>query len=117
MEAVFEAVWRLTWDHFDEQDEAENDGGGNITFASGELSSFMKGTKSIADAEEAYTGATMDAKTSRIRANNESEKALLDGAKSGAAKKKGQKAAKKAKKKGKSGGEKEMTDEPEGDSV
>ena len=35
------------------EDEAENDDKGNITFASGDLATFMKGTKSIADAQEA----------------------------------------------------------------
>ena len=99
------------------EDEAENDDNGNITFASGELSQFMKGTKSIAEAEEAYKEATMDAKTSRIRANNESEKALLEGSKQS----KGAKKAKKAKRKGgkKGSREKELVDSdaPAGDEV
>jgi hypothetical protein len=103
------------------EDEAENDDNGNITFASGELSQFMKGTKSIADAEEAYAEATMDAKTSRIRSNRESEQALLEGSKQSHGAKKAKKAKKKAKKKGGKGGsrEKEMTDsaEPAGDEV
>ena len=43
-------------------------------------------TKSIADAQEAYVTATMDAKTSKIRANNEAEKHLLDGSKNAASK-------------------------------
>ena len=68
------------------EDEAENDDKGNITFASGDLATFMKGTKSIADAQEAYVTATMDAKTSKIRANNEAEKHLLDGSKNAASK-------------------------------
>lgn len=56
------------------EDEAENDDKGQITFASGELKQFMKGTKSIADAEEAYVKTVRDAKTSKIRANSEAEK-------------------------------------------
>ena len=101
------------------EDEAENDDAGNITFASGELASFMKGTKSIADAEEAYTDATMDAKTSRIRANNESEKHLLEDSKAGKAQRKDKKVAKKQKKsaskKGGGAREKDLTDDAPAD--
>lgn len=82
------------------EDEAENDDNGNITFASGELAQFMSGTKSIADAEEAYKDATMDAKTSRIRSNNESEKALLEGSKASRSKKKEKRKGGKGGKKG-----------------
>lgn len=64
-----------------------------MTFASGELSSFMKGTKSIADAQEAYAGATMDAKTAKIRSNAEAEGALLEESKKGQANKKAKRAA------------------------
>jgi hypothetical protein len=89
------------------EDEAENDDNGNITFASGELSQFMSGTKSIADAEEAYTNATMDAKTSRIRSNNESEKQLLEGSKQSHGAKQARKGKKKGAKKGKKKGGKD----------
>ena len=55
------------------EDEAENDLKGNISFASGELKQFMSGTKSIAEAEEAYVEAIRNAKTNKIRAGRESE--------------------------------------------
>ena len=93
------------------EDEAENDDKGNITFASGDLATFMKGTKSIADAQEAYVTATMDAKTSKIRANNEAEKHLLNDSKSAASKRKGQRKAKKAAKKGRGKRESEAADQ------
>ena len=93
------------------EDEAENDDKGNITFASGDLATFMKGTKSIADAQEAYVTATMDAKTSNIRANNEAEKHLLNDSKSAASKRKGQRKAKKAAKKGRGKRESEAADQ------
>ena len=50
------------------EDEKENDGNGKVSFASGPLKSFMKGTKSIADAQKEYRKAVIDAKTNRIRA-------------------------------------------------
>eukprot|EP01048_Picozoa_sp_COSAG05_P014679 COSAG05_NODE_1683_length_4285_cov_2.403727_3_plen_844_part_00 len=60
------------------EDEAENDGTGKPSFASGELAGFMKNTKSISDAAEQYQNDTRQAKTNRIRADNETHDKLKD---------------------------------------
>lgn len=59
------------------EDEAENDGKGKPSFASGELADFMKNTKSIADAAEKYTEDIRQAKTTKIRSDNSSHDALM----------------------------------------
>lgn len=53
------------------EDESENDGNGQVTFADGPLKQFMKSTKSIADATQAYAEAVRKAKTDKIRADAE----------------------------------------------
>eukprot|EP01052_Picozoa_sp_SAG31_P005039 SAG31_NODE_216_length_20053_cov_9.223815_8_plen_299_part_00 len=81
------------------EDEAENDDNGYPTFASGELKSFMSGTKSIADAQEAFVNSVRDAKTAKLRANNESETHLLGQTKGLKGKKTARQAVRKEKKK------------------
>jgi len=88
------------------EDEAENDAKGSISFASGELKQFMSGTKSIADAEEEYVNAVRNAKTNKIRAGRESEKAILQGAHGKAAQKKRRAQARKRSKRNKKQGKK-----------
>lgn len=75
---------------------------GYATFASGELKSFMSGTKSIADAHEAYVNSVRDAKTAKLRSNNESEAHLLQQTKG----MKGKKSVRQAARKGKKGAKK-----------
>ena len=58
------------------EDESENDKTGGVTFAAGPLKEFMISTKSIANATEAYHNEIRDAKTNKIRANEEVEKDL-----------------------------------------
>ena len=53
------------------EDEQENDKNGEVTFAAGPLKDFMKSTKSIADATEKYAEDIRNAKSGKIRANNE----------------------------------------------
>ena len=60
------------------EDEAENDGHGKLSFASGELAQFMKNTKSISDAAEQYENDSRQAKTNRIRADNDTHDKLKD---------------------------------------
>ena len=60
------------------EDESENDKNGQVTFAAGPLKEFMSGTKSIADATEQYTKDIQDAKTNKIRANDEVQAKLRD---------------------------------------
>jgi len=58
------------------EDEAENDASGKPSFASGELAGFMKNTKSISDAAEQYMDDSRQAKTNRIRADDETHEKL-----------------------------------------
>ena len=57
------------------EDEDENTGD-KPSFATGELAQFMKSTKSIADAAEAYADETRQAKTNKIRADDKSHEEL-----------------------------------------
>jgi hypothetical protein len=57
------------------EDEDENTGD-KPSFATGELAQFMTSTKSIADAAEAYEDETRQAKTNKIRADDESHENL-----------------------------------------
>ena len=60
------------------EDERENDGNGEVTFAAGPLKEFMSSTKTIADATEKYANDIRDAKTSMIRANDEVANKMKD---------------------------------------
>ncbi len=60
------------------EDERENDGNGEVTFAAGPLKEFMKSTKSIADATQKYAEDIKNAKTDKIRANSEVTKKMRD---------------------------------------
>ena len=57
------------------EDEDENTGD-KPSFATGELAQFMTSTKSIADAAEAYEDETRQAKTNKIRADDETQENL-----------------------------------------
>jgi hypothetical protein len=90
------------------EDEDENTGD-KPSFATGELAQFMTSTKAIADAAEAYSDETRQAKTNKIRADDAAQEDLksqhsgIEAARKGA--KGGGRSAKKRKKaKGGGGG-------------
>ena len=59
------------------EDEKENDGNGQVSFASGPLKDFMSGTKGIADATERYKKSLIAAKSDKLKAQQEMEKDMM----------------------------------------
>ena len=58
------------------EDEAENDEKGKPSFATGELAGFMKNTKSISEAADKYNDDVRQAKTNKIRADDDTHDKL-----------------------------------------